>query len=261
MAEFKLSAQYVAAELPIQKIKDSLKYKLVSEKRERLVYEVQNKKYLFVYSFGVLVFYNLDDHIMNEIFKCIKDLGVDFVKEKIADEYVVIEHLKTSVDFNYIRLKNVDLEKLKIISWVLAQSVALENYEEQVIKIVDKFSVLNKQLKDTGKLKVEDRELMRIVGTNSSIIESIISKLALLEKPASAWESQETEWIFNRLRHMFEIEERFKHIEYKLDFIQNNSEMMIDIINQHRANFLELIIIALFIVDLIIIAFEMLFFK
>lgn len=261
MAEYKLVAQYIATELSIPKVKEILTYKLVSEKRERLVYEILPKKYLFVYSFGVLAFYDLGENIIAEIMQKLKDGQIELVSEKITDEYLVIGHVKNSVDFNHIKLRLIDLEKLKIVAWILAQSVALENYENQVVKIVEKFSVLNRHLKEKGKFKASDKELMKIIGTNSTIIENILSKLALLEKPASAWESEETEWIFNRLHYMFEIEERFKHIEYKLDFIQNNSELMIGVINQHRANFLELIIILLFVLDLIVIAYEIFFLK
>lgn len=261
MAEFKLKAIYLAPELVIPKVKEALKYKLIGEKRERLVYEAAPKKYVFIYSFGAIVFYDIDENLQKEIIKTIKSLKLGEIKNEISDEYLVIEHNKTSVEFNHIKLKSIDMAKLKLIALILAQSVALENYEFQVEKIMDSFSLLNKQLKDKGKLKVSDKDLMKIIGNNSSIIEVIISKLALLEKPASTWEDEENAILFNRLHVMFEVEERFKHIEYKLGFIQNNSELMIDVFNQHRANFLEIIIIALFVLDLIVIAYEIFFLK
>ena len=261
MAEFKFKAVYLVPELPIPKLKDVIKHKLILEKRERLVFEVAPKKYIFIYSFGAVVFYDVDENIENETIKTIKDLKIGLVKDKISDEYLVIEHIKTSVEFNQIKLKTIDFEKLRIISLVLAQSVALENYEIQVEKIIDQFSALNKQLKDKGKLTVTDKELMKIIGTNSSIIEVIVSKLALLEKPASAWESEETELLFNRLHYMFEIEERFKHIQYKLNFIQNNSELMLDMISTRRGAMLELIIIILIVVEIAIWFYELFFLK
>src|SRR3989338_2009158 len=261
MAEFRFKAIYLAQELVISKVKEALKYKLVQEKRERLVYEAAPKKYIFIYSFGAVVFYDIDEKIQNDILKAIKSLKLGEIKNEISEEYLVIEHSKNSVEFNHIRLKSIDMDKLKLIALILAQSVALENYEIHVEKIIDSFSVLNKQLKEEGKLKVSDKELMKIIGTNSSIIEIIISKLALLEKPASTWENEENALLFNRLHIMFEIGERFKHIEYKIDFIESNSELMINILNQHRANFLEIIIIGLFILDLIVIIYEMFFFK
>ncbi len=261
MAEFKLKAIYLAPELPIPKVKELIKHKLVSEKRERLVFEAAPKKYIFIYSFGSVAFYDIDENLENETIKTLKELKVGILKEKISDEYSVIEHLKNSVEFNQIKLKAIDLDRLRIIALVLAQSVALEYYEDQVDKIVDKFSYLNKQLKEKGKLTVNDKELMKIIGTNSTIIEIIVSKLSLFEKPASAWESEETEWIFNRLHYMFEIEERFKHIEYKLDFIQNNSELMLDMLGSRRGAMLELIIIILIVVEIFIWFYELWFLK
>lgn len=261
MAEFKFRAIYLAPELVINKVKDVLKYKLVQEKRERLVYEAAHKKYIFIYSFGAVVFYDVEENIQSEIINTLKLFDMGKVKNEISEEYLVIEHSKNSVEFNNIRLKSIDMDKLKLIALILAQSVALENYEHQVEKIIDSFSALNKQLKDKGKLKVSDKELMKIIGTNSSIIEMIISKLALLEKPASTWENEENASLFNRLHLMFEIEERFGHIEYKLDFIESNSELMLDMIANRRAAMLELVIIGLFVIDLIVIIYEIFFLK
>jgi len=175
MAEFRFKAIYLAPELVISKVKEALKYKLVQEKRERLVYEAAPKKYIFIYSFGAVVFYDIDEKIQNDILKAIKSLKLGEIKNEISEEYLVIEHSKNSVEFNHIRLKSIDMDKLKLIALILAQSVALENYELHVEKIIDSFSVLNKQLKEEGKLKVSDKELMKIIGTNSSIIEIIIS--------------------------------------------------------------------------------------
>lgn len=261
MAEFKLKAIYIAPELPIQKIKDALKYKLLSEKRERLVYEAAPRKYVFIYSFGSVVFYDIEDAIENDLVKVLKELKVGIVKDKIFDGYTVIEHLKNSVEFNQIKLKNIDLEKVKILALVLARSVSLEYYEIQVEKIIDQFSVMNKQLKEKGKLNVSGKELMKTIGNNSFIIEMIISKLALLEKPASAWESEETEWLYNRMSIMFEIEERFKHIEHKLDYIENTSEVMLDALASKRGIMLEWIIIILIIVELLIWFYELWFLR
>ena len=72
MAEFRFKAIYLAPELVISKVKEALKYKLVQEKRERLVYEAAPKKYIFIYSFGAVVFYDIDEKIQNDILKAIK---------------------------------------------------------------------------------------------------------------------------------------------------------------------------------------------
>lgn len=261
MADHKLKSIYLAPELVIQKVKETLKYKLLQEKRERLLYETAPKKYIFVYSFGAIVFYDADENTQNDVIKAIKGLRMGNAHDEIFDEYLVIESLKNSVEFNQIRLKSIDLDKLKIIALILAQSAALESYEMQVDRIIDSFSALNKQLKEKGKLRVSDKQLMKIIGTNSSIIEVIVSKLALLEKPASTWENEETEMLFNRLHYMFEIDERFKHIEYKLDFIENNSELMLDITTNRRAAMLELIIIILIVLELVIWFYELFFMR
>ena len=85
MAEFRFKAIYLAPELVISKVKEALKYKLVQEKRERLVYEAAPKKYIFIYSFGAVVFYDIDEKIQNDILKAIKSLKLGEIKNEISD--------------------------------------------------------------------------------------------------------------------------------------------------------------------------------
>lgn len=256
MAEHKLKALHVANELPIAKVKDVLKYKLLSEKREAIVFEISPKSYLFVYSFGALVFYDVDDVMMSVTIKNLKGLNVEILKDKLSDEYIVVEHMKNSVEFNEIKLKTADVEKLKIVSLVLAQSVALEYYENKVDLIVSGFSSLNRQLSEKGRLKVGNTELMKLVGANNMIIESIVSKLSLLDEPAVVWDNEEAEWIFYRLQYMFDMEDRFKHLQYKLDFIKSNSELILEAIRSRTSHILEWIVIALIAIEIVIFFYE-----
>ncbi|HII15054.1 MAG TPA: RMD1 family protein [Nanoarchaeota archaeon] len=256
MTEHKLKAGYVAPELPIPKVKDVLKYKAISEKRERAVFEIAPKKYVFVYSFGVLVFYDVEDVMVSATIKNLRGLGIQIEKDKLWDEYTVAEHMKNAVEFSQVKLKNVSVETIEIVARMLAQSVALENYENKVDGIVNSFAALNRQLKDHGRLKGGSKELLKIIGTNNTIVETIVSKMALLEEPAAAWESEEVEWLFNRLRRVFELEERFKHIQYKLEFIQNNSEVMLDILNNRKAEILEWVVIILIAIEILIFVYE-----
>lgn len=259
MAEHKLKAGYVAKELPIVKVKDVLKYKLLTEKRDRVVFEIAPKKYVFVYSYGVLVFYDVDDVMVSATIKNLRGLGIDIEKDKLWDEYPIVEHVKDAVEFNQVKMKNASVDNIEIVARMLAQSVALENYENKVDGIVNSFSALNKQLKDKGKLKGGSKELLKIIGTNNTIVETIVSKMALLEEPAAAWESEEVEWLFNRLRRTFQLEERFKHLQYKLEFIQNNSEVMLDILNNRKSEILEWVVIILIAIEIVIFVYEVVF--
>lgn len=259
MAERLLKAVFLAKELPIAKAKDVLNYRLVSEKRERAVFEISPKKYLFAYSFGALVFYDVEDVMISATIKNLRGLAVEILKEKIWDEYKIIESSKNAVGFNEMAMKSRDLEHISLAALVLAQSVALEFYENQVDAMVTRFSSFNMQLKQSGKLKARGRDILKFVGENNSIIEVIVSKLALLEEPPSAWESQEIEWLFNRLHYMFEIEERFKRLQYKLDFTQKNSSAMLEVLRSRRDAMLEWIIIILIAVEVVLWVGELLF--
>ena len=90
------------------------------------------------------------------------------------------------------------------------------------------------------------------MGTGNSILQSTIPRLALLDKPDIVWEHSDLESIYQNMRTMFELDDRFKNIEYKIQYIQNSSEIFLSLLRDRRAQALELIIIFLIALEILL---------
>jgi uncharacterized Rmd1/YagE family protein len=55
---------------------------------------------------------------------------------------------------------------------------------------------------------------------------------------------------------MFELDDRFKIIEFKVEYLKNTSEMALTMVTDRRMLLLEAAIVLLFVVDLVLLAFE-----
>lgn len=255
-----INAVRVADELSIKELKSAFKYKLLQEGRKLLIFSVPPQGFLFVYSFGVLIFYDLGHNVVDSVLQTLKKQGVDLVPEKIRgryeDNYAILEDKKNSVEFEHAKLKKINLETIKMVTWVVARSVALDHYESQVDDMMEEFSKLNKQLKEKGKLKIGTGKLLQKIGTNNSIIEAMLSKLSLFEKPSATWEEEKMNWLFKDMYELFEIEDRFETIEYKLKYLQDNSEIFLEAIRSKREVLLELTIIVLIFIEIVLFVFE-----
>jgi len=261
MKKYNLNAVYIANELPLNLLNDVKGYKLIHKERKRLTFEIEKNKYFFLNSFGVIVFYNMTYEEISGIIDFLKEKKVKIVPEKIRDayeeDYVIVQSNKDIIEFKEVYLKKINLETIMVIAWVVARSVALDNYEVLVDNRIEEFSKLNLQLKEKGKLKIRSKQLLKIIGTNNSIIEAMISKLSLLEEPSITWEKESLDWLFNNLYELFEIDERFDTVEYKLKFLHNNTNVFLEAIRNKKEVILEMTIIILIFIEVVMFAYDL----
>jgi uncharacterized Rmd1/YagE family protein len=65
------------------------------------------------------------------------------------------------VTFNKIYLNEINLEKIRIISYVLSQSVALERYENEIEASINELGAIIENLKTKGHPLLKERELLK----------------------------------------------------------------------------------------------------
>lgn len=73
----------------------------------------------------------------------------------------------------------------------------------------------------------------------------------MLDKPEIIWDDISLEHLYNALYNFFDINDRFKAIEYKLNFMSENISFLHEVIDSKKAHFLERIIIWLIVVEIV----------
>ncbi len=255
MTKYSMRSLYLSKEIKLNDVRKTLDYKLASFEREMLVYEIAPDKYVFIYSFGSVVFYNTGTSMADKIIQLLTAEIVKPVPKYLYENYIVMEDASAEadiVDFNKVVLNKTNLMKISIISRILAQSVAIEYFESMVDDMILIFEGINKSLETEGRFNTTDKEIKKFIGASNSIIFDILSKLSLLDKPDVTWESARLEHFFYKLRSMFELESRFKDIVFKIGFIQNNTDMLLGILQHKRETILELAIIVLILIEIFI---------
>lgn len=255
-----ISAYYLAKSLPLAFISKRNELALVSKRRNSLVIGRHEHQLMILFSFGVVVLYNYDKAETERVIKQISEYGVEPVKSTKSEEYAVVvdPEKKISVEFDSVILPKADADLLFVIAEVLAQSVAIEYVEEIVAGTMDRFEKVTAGLEQGGKIIARDAEVLKTIGAGRAITQYVISQLSLLDKPDSTWEDKDIETAFLGMRKMFELEDRFKALEFRLDFIQDTSELALDILQNKRAVNMEWAIIVLFVVDILLILYEVL---
>lgn len=252
MKELSARAYYVGNELKIAEIDKRTELQPIVRKRDFLVYELAGETYAFAYSFGVWVFIGYDPKLEKSYIKKYARF-VDGPQEKhLIEEYTValddtLE--KESVEFDKIKLKSLDMEKVMLLSEVLAQSVAMDHFDALSGEMGGRLEKVNIGLASRGRLLARPKGVTQLIATNNLIMQLIISRLSILDAPEVVWEKEEYDRLYTSLRSQFDLDDRFKTIEAKLSFIQNNSQFFLDLLQGRTAERLELAI-------LVVIVFE-----
>jgi len=259
--KYGITAYYVAKSLNLAEIEKKNDLSLVTKRRNSLFFQPTNDRMAAVFSFGVVVLFNFDEKLAVKFVKSVAKYGEDPLEKPKTDEYhaVIDPEQKTSVEFESVRIQKIDQEAIHVISEVLAQSVAIEYVEERVDQFMGRFERIYGDLERGGRLPVSDVEAKKMIGAGRNVIQYVVTKLSLLDKPDSTWEEKDIENLFMGMRKMFELDDRFRALEFRLDFIHESSELIMDILQNRRSMHLEVAIVVLFVIDIVLVLYEMFF--
>lgn len=254
-----ISAHYLAKSLPLALIEKRNELALVTRRRNALIFGKPEDQMMIVFSYGVVVFFNFEAKHVERVIEQISKYGEEPVSARKTEEYgiSVDPSQKISVEFERVVLDELDRDLVYVVAEVLAQSVAIEYVEERVGDIVSRFEKVTSGLEQGGQLRLRDGEVLKTIGAGLSITHYVISQLSLLDKPDSTWEDKDVEATFVAMRKMFELEDRFKALEFRLDFMQDTSELVLDILQTRKAHRMELAIIYLFVADIVLVLYEL----
>jgi len=149
---------------------------------------------------------------------------------------------------NKLNLRSLDIKSVAVISNVLGQAVALRHFEDEIDRLLEDF---------------EKRELeaVRILRESSKVVRDVILNLGLLDHASGsnpAWQEEEYHQVWAGLRDEFEIEKRWKVLQTKATFLQDNLRFAVELSHARTSERLEIAIIALISAELLISVYHLL---
>jgi uncharacterized Rmd1/YagE family protein len=256
---FNVDVVYVGESIDLKKAQEILKQYSLLNRDHPLVARLLDDQYAVLTKFGAISFWNVKDRLrkqfLAEVAVCAKSVKESYPykeKTKVATGFET-----ERVTFDKVYLTELNLEKIRIISYVLSQSVALERYEKEIEKSMNELGAIIEDLKIKGRPLLRERELLKQVGKVFSVKQVAVAHLSLFDKPDEIWELPELEILYNRLRKEYEIDDRFDVLDEKINFLSENAKLLMDFIAEKRNAFLEIIVIILIAVDLIPLAIDL----
>lgn len=256
LLKFSLATHYIGEKIDLKKLQDGLKKYHYLNRDHPLVLELAKNEFVAVTKFGAISFWNVKESLIREFLQEIAPYAASS-QERYHHTDTLIVFLgapKERVTFEelYLTDRELTVDQIKIISYVSAQSVALDRYEEEIDKRLKDLGKVVENLKSGGKTSFTEKDLLRQVGNVLSVKQNTVSSLSLFDKPDETWERPELEQLYDRLRSEYELRDRFDVLNEKIDFLSENNTTLINFITSRKSNALEIIVIVLIVVEIII---------
>ncbi|KAB1208065.1 Sporulation protein RMD1 [Morella rubra] len=217
-------------------------------------------RYMVVFQYGSAVLFNIEDHEAETYLDMARRHASGLLPEMRKDDYAVkvkpllIEDMQGGPD--YIVLKTLDTDGVRIIGSVLGQSIALDYFVSQVDGMVQEFAEINRGMEKTGTFTMDKKKLLQLVGKANSNLAAVILKVGLFERSEIAWRDAKYAQIYEYLREEYEVTQRFGNLDFKLKFVEHNIHFLQEVLQNRKSDLLEWCIIGLLTIENVISLYE-----
>ncbi|XP_059446847.1 protein RETARDED ROOT GROWTH, mitochondrial-like [Corylus avellana] len=183
-------------------------------------------RYMVVFQYGSAVLFNIEDHEVETYLDTVRRHASGLLPEMRKDDYAVKEKPLLVEDMqggpDYIVLKTLDTDGIRIIGSVLGQSIALDYFVSQIDGMLQEFAEINRGMEKTGTFTMDKKKLLQLVGKANSNLADVILKVGLFERSEIAWRDAKYAQIYEYLREEYEVTQRFGNLDFKLKFVEVN---------------------------------------
>lgn len=229
--------------------------------KEPYIIKYEKDKYLVIFKYGVLVYWGLSEVETNKIMAKIGDYIELPTDEPNKEEMKVKIGKRDQITTDCITLSSITAEKVAIISEVLSRSVAMEHFEMELENVLSAFGEITNTLSKGGTITLSNRALLKKVGFAMNIQHLIVNQLAMLDKPEITWDFGDLDQFFNQLIEEYEINERYKILNQKLEMIFRDVEFIMNYIDAKKNLWLEVTIVILIVIEIVLFVAELFWLK
>jgi uncharacterized Rmd1/YagE family protein len=208
-----------------------------------------------VFRYGVVVLFEVSpaeerrfiDRLMPRVVEPYDPPEIDELRVAIrvdAEEQVGVDGTLT--------LRDLSVERAQLVADSLAKSLVLTHYEARIASIFDRIEPLAASLRRRGRPGSQGRFLLRHIGNVLSVQHKMVGRVETGEKPEVLWDHPALERLYVRLADEYELRERDRALDRKLEVISRTVETLLDLVTQTRNLRVEWYIVGLIVMELVL---------
>ena len=213
----------------------------------------------YVFRYGVLVLFGASPEIEAALIARLRDHVVEPASSvEIETAWIEIHpdrEEQVSAD-GHIRLREATSERLLLTATVLARSVVLGRDESRIAEAFDRIEPVINELQTHGRARLPIRRVMQDIGNVLATQHRVVGRAQIGEKPDLLWDHPELDRLYGRLEAEFELGDRARAIERKLEVIGEAADVLLDLVQDKRTLRLEIAVILLITFEVVLNLFE-----
>jgi uncharacterized Rmd1/YagE family protein len=257
--EISIEAVQIAESFNIKKFRAEFRAEAFSGSTSEVFYDLTDaNRFLYVFDYGVVVFGNYDAVAKSEFIGFVKKYATTLVDLDLSEEYRIIideSTQKVIVKNDYVTVPQIDASILRIVMLNIGQSVALEFYEVLTDELITSSKHYILELEQRGRLSISKTNLLKYIGKVLNVKNSIVDNLYILDDPNLVWDNHELNLLNRHLKTNFDINTRFKDLDYRLQIVEDNLKLFTDVLNVRESARLEWVVIILIALEIVIALF------
>ncbi len=226
----------------------------VSPRKESVMVQLSDNSLAIIYPYGAIVFFNTNTSMTVELITRCQKFATQLFTTPETEQFTVLikPDQPEGIIKNKVSIKKVTKEHLEIIGNALSKSVVLEYHENRIGSLFDKIEPIAKSLKERGKLGYRANDLLKHIGASILMVQEMVGKIEVTEKPLLLWEHSELEPLHAQLVEDLEIYDRQESLERKTNLISSTAQISLEVLQQHHSHRLELYILILIAIEIVL---------
>ncbi len=151
-----------------------------------------------------------------------------------------------------ICIRERTIEGLQLVADILAKSLVLAHYEQGIAGLFDRIEPLAARLREKGRPGAGGKELLRQIGDVLLIQHNTVGRVETGEKPELLWEHPELERLYMRLAEEYELRDRDRALDRKLEVVSRTVETLLGLIQARSSLRVEWYILVLIVAELLL---------
>jgi uncharacterized Rmd1/YagE family protein len=248
----RIIAYQIAENTNIKKFKVEYTGSLINSNSFELFYKYE-QGYVFVLNYGVVVFANIDDVQRSSFTSLLLKYCTNHLENRLQEDFIIEKKdiIQPEFSYNFLSVNEINEGITRIAMLQVAQSLALDFYQEIAQQLFDDTVMLTNQLEEYGKLKISKRNLLKFIGKTLNTKNRIIDNLYIYDTPSVVWEDELLGKVNDGLTFTFDISIRFKELEYMLKRVESNLSVFVELANAEESKRLEWIVIILIFIEIL----------
>ncbi len=249
----KITAFYIAEELHLKRLKATYAGALLQENPSELFYRIDDGPLFYAFDYGAVVFADMSDTDISKNLALLQQFCEHPLPETIRDDFEITHNPDAQLTFGFdgLTVPKIGVEIIKIAMLNVAHSVAMDFYSQRAHELLSEVRQFTTQMESIGSISISRKNMLRFIGRMLNSKNRIIENLFVFDGPEIAWEDEYLDRIHRGLARTFEIQTRFKEIEYTFKVVEDNLSVFRELYLHRESSKLEWIIIVLICIEVI----------